>query len=135
MKKLISYTYKEATIKVGSICFPGYNTYRVHSKQKEYVGAEIFFRFYKICKLYNSNPYNSNLPLTRTILLAPSATHPYFDPRQKNIQFWIISKGIFQPPQKECTLFYPPLEQVFKKIYPPSPVDHPPTAGLKMTNP
>ena len=25
---------------------------------------------------YNSNPYNSNLPLTRTISLAPIATHP-----------------------------------------------------------
>ena len=49
--------------------------------------------------------------------------------------FELFQREFLNPPQKECTILLSPLKQVFKKFWPPSPVDHPPTAEWKMTNP
>ena len=39
-----------------------------------------------------------------------------------------------EPPQKKCTIFLIP-QAGHPKFLTPSPLDHPPTAGLKITNP
>ena len=44
-------------------------------------------------------------------------------------------KEFFSPPQKKYKKFSTPIKQVSKYFWPHSPLDHPPTAGLKMTNP
>ena len=49
--------------------------------------------------------------------------------------FELLQREYFSLPQKECRIFSSPLQQILKIFWHPSPVDHPPAAGLKMTNP
>ena len=56
-------------------------------------------------------------------------------PQKRHIKINYFKREFFNPPQKEYTIFSSPLKQVFEIFRPPSTVDHPPTAGLKKTNP
>ena len=89
----------------------------------------------KIFWPYSNEIYNFELFQKQLFYLSVSGP-TFLTPLKRNVQFWIISKGIFQPPQKECTIFFIPPQAGLQKMLTPLTCWSPPTtAGLKMTNP
>jgi len=57
------------------------------------------------------------------------------NPSKEIYNFELFQREFFNPPQKECTICLSPLSRSSKNFDPLTPVDHPPLAGLKVTNP